>query len=138
MKRAELRRGKPLKRGRGPKADQAKIRAWDRRSRRPLPATGAKHEREVEAWGLCRQAVIDRDRCCRICSGPGNHVHHRWPSDRRAGVHDPARCLLLCSTCHDWVHLIATTIMVEVDGIEVTRARFDGLLMRDGDEDPWA
>ena len=48
-----------------------------------------------------RAQVLERDgRCCRTCgAGQLLHVHHRQP-----GVHEPARLVTLCASCHARVH----------------------------------
>lgn len=50
-----------------------------------------------------RDAVSKRsmDRCER-CGGAGYEAHHRMR--RREGGHDPRNLVLLCGTCHRWVH----------------------------------
>ena len=103
------------------------------RRRTPLRSRGRKAAREVDAWNAAKMAVHLRagGRCefqTRSCPpGPheGSDVHHRWPSDRSKGVHDPDRCVLLCRPGHLAVHGAPSV------------ARLDGLLMRDGDPDPW-
>lgn len=36
------------------------------------------------------------------CWGTGTQFHHRQL--RRGGNHSPQNCLLLCLSCHNWVH----------------------------------
>lgn len=53
-----------------------------------------------------RLAVIKRDRLrCQRCNGRGTDWHHRR-SRRVRGIHQHCPCngILLCRTCHDWVH----------------------------------
>jgi hypothetical protein len=46
-------------------------------------------------------------------------MHHRWPSDRDRGVHDPDRCYWLCVASHAACHAFPK------------RAYAAGLLVRD-------
>lgn len=51
-----------------------------------------------------RSSVIDRDNgCCRVCAGPGGHVHH---VDYRSegGSDSETNLVLLCHECHALVH----------------------------------
>ena len=101
--------------------------------RTPLRSKGRKAEREQSDLEAMRLAVHVRSggRCeaqtgsCPPGPHEGSDVHHRWPSDRPKGVHDPDRCVLLCRPGHLAVHGAPSV------------ARLDGLLMRDGDPDPW-
>lgn len=60
----------------------------------------------------------DRNRCAR-CGGAGSDWHHRR-SRRVVGVHQhsPANGLLLCRTCHEWVH--ANPLMARLGGFIVS------------------
>ena len=75
----------------------------------------------LRAGGMCEASTPS----CPVGVHEGSDVHHRWPSDRDRGVHDPTRCVLLCGPAHLWTHANPSV------------ARLDGLLMRDGDPDPW-
>lgn len=80
------------------------------RRRTPIPKIGRKARREAEALAAFRFAVRSRAWCegntpaCPYGPHPGAHAHHRWPEDRDAGRHDPARGLYLCAPGHAWVH----------------------------------
>ena len=107
-----MKRSGPLKRKTPLRSNLATSREWERRSRKPLPQTGAKTAREASDLAAFRKAVIARaDGWCEIASGgctpgphPGRHAHHVWPSDRDAGLHDPTRGLWLCAGGHAYVH----------------------------------
>lgn len=59
----------------------------------PIPTSSRKAVRER-----------DRDRCVR-CGGAGSAWHHRRSrSVRDEHTHHPGNGVLLCKTCHDWVH----------------------------------
>lgn len=45
--------------------------------------------------------VRERQRCLR-CGVEGNDIHHR--QRRREAGHTMWTCILLCRTCHKWVH----------------------------------
>ena len=101
-----------MKRGKALRADPAKTRAWQQRSRKPLPARGSKARREDGDVDAFRAAVKARSRGrCELgapaCSDephPGAHAHHRFPEDRDRGVHDPDRGWFCCPAGHAWVH----------------------------------
>ena len=103
------------------------------RRRTPLRSRGRKAEREADVWNATKLAVHVRSGgfceaatpSCKPGLHEGSDCHHRWSSDRDAGRHDPDRCVLLCRPSHLWVHANPSV------------ARLDGLLMRDGDPDPW-
>lgn len=105
-----MKRSGPPKRRTPLRADPAKARDWERRSRKPLPAKGAKARREQSALDAFRAALRGRHWCegntpdCPPGRHPGTDPHHVWPSDRDRGVHNPARGLLLCRAAHDWAH----------------------------------
>lgn len=117
-----------LKRKSELKADPAKTREWQRRSKplkrgKPLAKIGRKTEREKPALDAFREAL--RERSNGMCEAPlgcladdGRYIevphtsarfphagvdpHHVWPEDRDCGVHDPDRGLWLCRVAHDW------------------------------------
>lgn len=115
-----------MKRSPLPRPSLEQVRAWEARQRekalarvvkprKPIRRVGRKARREADAWAACREAVIARARG--LCEGPGEvcgviygvphrgaEVHHVWPEDRDRGVHDPDRCLLLCTAAHRWSH----------------------------------
>jgi hypothetical protein len=101
-----VRRGAPLR------ADPAKVRAWQQRSRKPIAAVGRKTTREADALDAFRAGVQGRSggRCelgapaCDPDPHGGGAAHHVWPSDRDRGVHDPERGLWACWQGHAWVH----------------------------------
>lgn len=92
MKRSPLRRRTPL------------------RSRTPLAKVGRKARREASALDAFRRACRERSEgLCEVgwwpvCERWGSMAHHRAPSDRDRGIHDPARGLWTCGPCHDHIH----------------------------------
>jgi hypothetical protein len=111
-----IRRSARLERKTPLRVDPLKIRAWQDRSRRPIPKVGAKTKRERPALDAARVVVKGRTWCqahtlldahgvpiCgTLCVHQGSDPHHMWPEDRDCGIHDPRRMLLLCRTSHDW------------------------------------
>lgn len=112
-----------LKRRTPLRANPAKVAAWVRRSRKPLPKLGAKAKREAPTLDAAREALRARSggqcECARYgtfpgfdyprpCARRGPHegtdAHHVWPEDRDAGRHDPDRMVWLCRTAHNWLH----------------------------------
>jgi len=91
-----------------------------RRARSPLRRVGAKGKRERVALDRCRAVVVQRSGgwceattlwgkvkpviCGQHFHHPGAQLHHVWPEDRDAGVHDPTRCLWVCGAAHRWIH----------------------------------
>lgn len=92
------------------RANPDKTRAWQNRSRRPLPKVGAKAKREQAALDAFRASVRERaEGLCEVgwwpvCLRQGNQAHHRAPSDRDRGIHDPERGLWVCGPCHNHAH----------------------------------
>lgn len=103
----------------------AKVRAWNRRARRPISKVGRrKRASRSDEREMKRQLVERSDGFCeatrRLCDQfghptaisvcgtailhPGTDPHHVWPEDRDRGVHDPSRALLLCRHAHDYAH----------------------------------
>ena len=98
------------------------LRSRGRKAEREAPGLYAmKLGVHLRSGGMCEV----RTPSCPVGPHEGRDVHHRWPSDRDRGVHDPTRCVLLCGPAHLFVHGSPSV------------ARLDGLLMRDGDPDPW-
>lgn len=72
---------------------------------------GRKARREQEALQYFRIVVHARRWCeanvpgvCPPGLHDGHHAHHVWPEDRDAGLHNPARGLLVCAPAHSWIH----------------------------------
>lgn len=115
-----IRRSQPLKRvGLNPPTPEQRA-AWSSRPRKPIgrnvqPArVGRKAKREEAAWQLCKAIVLARSGgyceanivgvCPRWKHG-GTQTHHLHPQDRDKGLHDPARCIRVCSFAHPgWIH----------------------------------
>ena len=103
------------------------------RSRTRLRSRGRKAKREQPDIDAFRAAVKARaGGMCEVRTGscpPGPHVghsaHHRWPSDRDRGVHDPDRGLWVCAPGHLAIHGSPSVSQLE------------GWLLRDGMKDPW-
>lgn len=111
MKRTPLpRRQKPIQ------VDPEKVRAWQRRSRKPIPQVSARRLAERPEREAVRVEVLRRDGGCRgrgilpgRCGSPWRgrpplEVHEvvsrgRWAS----GYLVAANCLTLCQVHHDWV-----------------------------------
>ena len=85
------------------------------RRRTPLRARGAKYKREAEDIAATRQIVWERSEgMCEIAEPIpcgvmrehhyAHHLHHKAPSDRDRGVHDPERCLAVCEASHRFIH----------------------------------
>ena len=55
-------------------------------------------------WSVIRDSVLGRDEeVCRICGGPGDHVHHhKYPKDWSNDSAD--NCFLVCTRCHEMIH----------------------------------
>lgn len=102
----EPRRSKPDRRGRvrlrwrvGPASyvetfEQGEAPARPTRGQAPKPdISEATRRRVVEVAG---------GRCWR-CAKRGGHVHHRQLRSQ-GGPHIPSNLILVCLTCHDWIH----------------------------------
>ena len=114
-----IRRSKPLKRTVLKPATLEQVIAWQARPRMPIgrravpKKVGRRGKRLEASWQACRAQVISRSGgSCEGPDLPGIHptyphgasdVHHVWPEDRAAGVHDPERCLHLCRPIHAFV-----------------------------------
>lgn len=103
-----LERKKPLR------ADPAKTRDWQRRSRSNLPAQSAKRKREAPERRRVREEVLARDGSCQARGLlPGRCWHpYGLPLDVHevisrglwaAGYLDPGNCLAVCRAHHDWI-----------------------------------
>lgn len=111
-----MERRQALKRGKPPKADPEKTRAWQARSRKRIPAESVKHRKERGKRTAVRDEVLARDGACRNggrvpvrCGSPDPtrpplEVHEVISRGRWAGGYlEPGNCLALCQECHDWV-----------------------------------
>ena len=97
MKRTELKRGKPLKRGSGPKRTGTLKPVSDRRRKRDAGYPESRTAIYSRAEGMCEA------RCTIECAGGGHQVHHI----AGRGGPDPHRLdnlLLCCAPCHDHIH----------------------------------
>lgn len=112
-----IRRSKPLELSALKPPSPEQIARWQAKPRKALPRgkrparIGRRGKRLERAWQECKAAV--RERSGGFCEGnvaavcpSGQHsasdVHHVYPEDRAAGLHDPRRCLHLCRVVHDW------------------------------------
>jgi hypothetical protein len=105
----------PLKRTGGPKTNPDKVREWQQRSRRELPARSRKRIADASDRVLTRAAVVARagGRCeyadimpevaCGTLPGRGMEVDElRGGSWRQAEWLDPDWCRLTCPVHHDY------------------------------------
>lgn len=80
------------------------------RRRKPMARRGRKAEREADALAAFRREVHARIWCeamtpaCPRWRHEGHHAHHMSIADRRRGIHDPDRGLLVCAPAHRYVH----------------------------------
>jgi hypothetical protein len=82
------------------------------RSRKPLRKVGRKAQREQSALAAFRLELRVRSHgfceaqtpACLPYRHEGHHAHHKAPSDRDKGLHDPERGLWLCFPGHAWTH----------------------------------
>lgn len=98
-----------MKRGRL-KVDPDKVRAWQQRSRKALPAMSARKRGNHGPWtrakvvvrrrsgGLCEARTGER------CAGRGQHVHHVLPRSRGGKDNGSTPLLDVCFPCHEWIH----------------------------------
>lgn len=106
MKRTPLNRGKPLERGK----PLLRGKPMPREPKRLAP-TSKKRRADLPERAKVRAAVLARDRECRgrgltpvACTVWSSDVHELKRGANRASCWlDPARCIGLCRTCHDWV-----------------------------------
>lgn len=105
-------RRKALDRGKGPTTDPAKVRAWQDRTRRPLPHQSEKGKARAQAATTAGRRAKDRDghRCAALdlipghtCWGPLDPQHVIPRSVRRDLAADPANIVPLCRLAHDYV-----------------------------------
>lgn len=102
-----------MKRSSGLVTDPDKLRAWQRRSRRPLPSQSRRRREERDEREDVREEVLDRAgyRCEAdelvpevTCSGRLD-VDEVIPRGVNPGGHlDPDNCQVLCRAHHDWKH----------------------------------
>lgn len=60
-------------------------------------------------WQRVCRLVKARDLVCRVCKGPGNHVHHLVY--RSHGGRDiPSNLILTCADCHADIHAKVTLV----------------------------
>lgn len=112
-----MKRGGPLKRKTELRADPAKTREWEQRSRRRLPVKSTKQRSiDTERREVTRPAVVARDgeRCsarelvpevrCAAYGGRAELELHEVVkrSAWRAGATVASNCRLLCPAHHDW------------------------------------
>lgn len=126
-----LERRTPMKRTGGPKADPAKARDWQDRSRQRLPresANGAERRKRATAAGKAAKAR-DQQRCVARplvvevrCWGPLDPQHVIPRGVRPDMADDEANIIGCCRGHHDWI------------GDHPTKARELGLHGRDGDD----
>jgi hypothetical protein len=90
------------------RSDPAKVRAWQRRTRKALPAYSARQLKFRTEYAKARDVVRERAgyRCeARLlgCTHFGTEVHH---VAGRVGpdVNAPEQLLSLCGTCHRAIH----------------------------------
>lgn len=122
-----MRRGKPLERRTPLRADPAKTREWQQRSRSPLGSGGTPLKRtemsrkptkkktayEAELDALTPDLVLRSRGVCeanvpKVCTGNATHRHHR-KLGRGKGTQDSIEALMhLCDDCHDYCHLHRT------------------------------
>lgn len=81
-------------------------------------------------WAQVSKLVKARDLVCRVCKGPGQHIHHIVY--RSHGGRDVASNLLLvCDGCHRDIH--AKVTLVRFDGINpALTAKFERNTQWDG------
>lgn len=80
--------------------------------RTPLRQVGARKARTLAAEREFRLKVrANAGNCCQahtpVCptaQHEGHHAHHRAITDRRLGIHDPARGLWCCADAHQYIH----------------------------------
>jgi 5-methylcytosine-specific restriction endonuclease McrA len=80
-----------------------------------------------------REYIRERDEYCRICGGPGHHVHHVIPRGRFkvhperytfADVNDERNLMYVCAMCHNKIHSDESFLQVV---IEIQEQRFGPL-----------
>lgn len=106
-----LERRTPMPRGKGPKADPAKVREWQRASRKSLPASSPGGRRRQAAATKAGAQAKARDRGCVVeamlpaipCWGPldPQHVIPRSTAPELAA--EPANIIGCCRGHHEWL-----------------------------------
>jgi hypothetical protein len=118
-----MKQGTPLQRRTPLRADPAKTREWQQRSRKPFPTSGEPMKRTEMSRNPTKkkleyEAVLDAmtpallRRCrgvCEMgspdCTGNYQHRHHR-KLGRGKGTQDCLEAIIMCCTaCHDYAHL---------------------------------
>lgn len=106
-----LERRTPMKRTAGPKADPAATRAWQDRSRKPLPESSPRgRERRARATAAGKVAKA-RDGGCIVaamvpeveCWGPLDPQHVIPRGVRPSLADDPANIVAACRGHHQWI-----------------------------------
>jgi 5-methylcytosine-specific restriction endonuclease McrA len=79
------------------------------------------------AWKDAKAKVLERDRgVCRLCGGPGNHVHHVFHrTEAEMNDHSLKHLISLCGSCHSKIHEIKVG---QIDGEIVISGPIFGVL----------
>lgn len=105
-----MKSGGPLRRTTPLQVEPGKVRDWERRSRKALPAQSEKRKAEKPRRDEVRRIVFERDggcqargilpgRCWRVMD-----AHEVQSRGRRPGGHlDPENVITLCRGHHEWV-----------------------------------
>lgn len=144
--RMSLERRTPLKRTGGPKANPAKVRDWQDRSRRSLPASSTKGRARAAAAAEAGRRAKDRDGGCLVaamvpevrCWGPLDPQHVIPRSIRRDLAADERNIIGCCRGHHEWIeHQPEAARLLGVHGhdgddLDELQARRDSALARGG------
>lgn len=82
---------------------------------KPRPRVIDKREAAKEKaanWTRVCRLVKARDRYCRVCKGPGSHVHHIVYRSH-GGKDVPSNLLYVCHDCHRDIHAKVTLVRFE-------------------------
>jgi 5-methylcytosine-specific restriction endonuclease McrA len=60
-------------------------------------------------WAKVSKLVKARDLVCRVCKGPGNHIHHIVYRSH-GGKDVPSNLILTCADCHRDIHAKVTLV----------------------------
>lgn len=112
MKRTELKRTAPLKTStplkRTPlKADPETTRAWQKRTRKPLPQKSARQIKRDALYTKQRAAHLEANPWCLPCYNifarrtPATTIHHM--AKRGVRTNDETTFLSCCMDCHRWI-----------------------------------